>query len=381
VKQARYLVIIIKKGEILKILKGYKTELNPNNKQKTLFIQYCGTARFVYNWALNDRIERYKLGKTTSCYEQITRFNALKDEQFPWIRKTAYIVTEIAFRNLDVAYKNFFRSIKEKKKVAFPKFKSKKNGLGSFSFRINIKVKDNKIKLPLIGWIRLKQKNYLPKENIHLATISEHAGKWFVSILVEEELKENKANELSLGIDFGIKSLAVLSNGKVFENQKPLKSNEKKLKRLQRELARRQKGGKNREKSRKKLARQYERITNIRKNILNKVSSYAVYKVNPKEIIIEDLNIAGMTKNHSLANAIIDVGFGELRRQIEYKSNWNGTKIILTDKWYPSSKTCSKCGNIKTDLKLNDRIYKCDNCGTEIDRDYNASLNLKNYNN
>lgn len=364
----------------MKILRAYKTRLTPNTAQAALFRQYAGAARFVYNWALADRIERYEAGKPTNYYEQKKRFNGLKRELCPWIVDIPYIIQESAFRNLDAAYKNFFRRVKQgTEEKGFPKFKSKHRGLGSFTFRSAVHVEEKRIRLPIIGWIKLAEYGYLPTSGMKVltATVSERGGYWLVSVQVEEELPEpTPATGEPLGIDMGLKTLAVCSDGQTFENPKALVKYEKKLKRLQRELARRKKGGKNRAKTRLKIARMHYKIACIRSTTLHTISRYATAITKPRVVVMEDLNVKGMLQNRHLSKAISDVGFGELRRQVQYKAAWNGVEFVLADRWFPSSKMCSKCGSKKDVLKLSERIYRCASCGNVMDRDQNAAANL-----
>jgi putative transposase len=363
------------------MLRAYKTELAQNNKQITQFMQSAGTARFIFNWALADRIERHKQGLTTNKFEQKRRFNALKKEVYPWIYDVAYTVLEQEFDNCDLAFTNFFRRIKKgDKQVGYPKFKSKKNGIGKFTLRGCITVESNRIKLPKIGWIRLKEDNYLPIKDVKVlfANISERAGHWFVSLQVDTQkvITPLKLTDDIIGVDLGIKVLATCSNGKIFENPKSLAKSEKRLSHVQRELSRRQKGSKNRTKTKKKIAKLHYRISNIRRYALNEVSNYLTVKAKPKVIVLENLNVKGMQQNKHLSKAISDASFSELRRQVEYKANWYGEKILIADRFYPSSKTCSECGSVKPLLKLSERTFVCESCGAVMDRDFNASLNL-----
>jgi len=362
------------------VLRAYKTELDPNNKQRTQLVRYCGTARFIFNWALADRKSQYEQGLPTNMYEQKKRFNTLKDEQFPWVSEVAYTVLQAAFDNSDRAYQNFFRRVKSRaEKVGFPKFKSRKYGLGNFTLRGSIYVKGDTIQLPRLGVIRLKEDYYLPinRSKILSATVSERARHWFVSLQVEEPDKPITAMGTGvIGIDVGIKTLATCSNGKVFENPKSLSRYEKQLTHIQRELSRRQKGSKNRAKTKQKVAKLHYRIANIRQYSLHQVSSYLTARAKPETIVLEDLNVAGMLQNRHLSKAIADASFSELRRQLEYKCAWYGVNLVVADRFYPSSKTCSSCGVKKPLLKLSERTFVCESCGAVIDRDFNASLNL-----
>lgn len=362
------------------MLKAYKTELDPNNRHRTQLVRYCGVARFVFNWALADRKSRYEQELTTSMYEQKRRFNALKDEQFPWVRDVAYTVLQAAFDNSDIAYKNFFRRVKSgTEKAGFPKFKSKKRGLGNFTLRGNIHAQGSTIQLPRLGVVRLKEDNYLPTSGVKIlsATINERARHWFVSLQVEEPDKPVlQPSSGIIGVDVGIKTLATCSDGTTFENPKSLSRYEKRLAHIQRELSRRQKGSKNRAKTKQKVAKLHYRIANIRRYSLHQVSSYLAVKAKPETIVLEDLNVAGMLQNRHLSKAVVDASFAELRRQLEYKCSWYGVGLVVADRFFPSSKTCASCGTKKPLLKLSERTFVCESCGVVIDRDFNASLNL-----
>lgn len=362
------------------MLKAYKTELDINNKQRTQLVRYCGVSRFVFNWALADRKAQYELGMKPNMYEQKRRFNALKDTQFPWIRDVAYVVTESAFANCDRAYQNFFRGIKSNHATGFPKFKSRKNGLGNFTLRGSIHVNDNSVQLPRLGIIRLKENGYLPTSECTIlsATISERSYHWFVSIQVEESDTVHPVTDSSgvIGVDVGIKVLATCSNGKVFDNPKSLTRYEKQLAHIQRELCRRKKGSKNRAKTKQKVAKLHYRIANVRRFSLHEISNYLTVKAKPDTIVLEDLNVSGMLQNRHLSKALSDASFSELRRQLEYKCSWYGVNLMIADRFYPSSKTCSNCGAKKFMLRLSERTFVCEKCGTVIDRDFNASLNL-----
>jgi putative transposase len=280
-----------------------------------------------------------------------------------------------------LAFKNFFARCKKKVKgkKGFPKFKSKKNEKQSFKLDGSIYISDrNHIKLPRVGEVKLKESGYIPLDaEIKWVTVSVKAGKWFVSCLIEDTVKVAPApvNEV-VGVDLGIKTLATCSDGTIYENPKALKKNLKKLKRKQRQLSKKKKGSKNREKAKKKLAKLHNRISNIRKDALHKATSSIVQKNNV--IVLEDLSVSGMMKNHKLAQSIGDASFFEFRRQIEYKAKWNGRTVIIANRFYPSSKLDHKSGKINNFLTLADRtIIHEDN--TTTDRDMNAAINLKNY--
>lgn len=265
-----------------------------------------------------------------------------------------------------------------KDKKGFPKYKSKKNGLGTFRLTGTIKVSDTHIQLPRLGKLKLKERGYLPQDKKILSVVvSERAGRWFVSIQVEEEIIPRDDGEGKIGVDLGVKTLATCSDGQTYENPKALRKNLEKLQHLSKRLSRKKKGGKNRKKAQKRLARLHYKISCIRRDALHKLIT-SLTKTKSK-IVIEDLNVSGMMKNRRLSRAIADVGLFELRRQLEYKGTWYCCEIEMADRFFPSSKTCSSCKSIKNDLKLSDRIYRCDGCGAVIDRDLNAAINLEQY--
>jgi putative transposase len=288
-----------------------------------------------------------------------------------------------ALHNLDQAFAHFFRQVQEKKagkkvKVGFPRFKSKKHGLGSFRLTGAIRLFADAIQLPRLGLLRLKERGYLPCSGVHIlnATVSERAGCWFVSVQVETEMPEPQPAEKPVaGIDLGIARLATVSDGTGIENPRALKSSLRQIKRLQGTVSRRKPGSANRRKAAAKLAKAHLRVANIRKDALHQATS--LLTKTKSAIVLEDLNVSGMMKNHPLAQAIADVGFYEFRRQLTYKGEWYGCQVFLADRYYPSTKRCSNCGNIKAGMDLGERVYECEVCGLIVDRDLNAALNLE----
>ena len=380
-----------KTSSSVKTTRGYKTELDLNNKQTTLCLKHAGCARYAFNWALNKKIEAYKKGEKVPTAIDLHRdLNKLKQTELQWMYECSKCAPQEALRHVDKAYDNFFRKVKLKKqgkhkgKLGFPKFKSKKKGIGSFRLTGAIKVLPDAIQLPRLGKLRLKEHDYLPVNGGHIlsATISEQAGRWLVSIQVEEDRPEPEiATGQPIGIDLGIKTLATLSDATPFENPHALKHQLKKLKRLSHAHSRKQKGSKNREKSRKKLAVLHARIANIRRDSLHKTTSQIVAKTKPASerpslIVLEDLNIAGMLKNRKLSRAIADVGMSEFRRQLVYKAAQAGITVKYANRWYASSKICSSCGWVNEDLDLSQRVFVCVDCGYLADRDYNAAKNI-----
>jgi putative transposase len=371
----------------MEIHRAYKVELALNNKQRTVLLQHAGASRFAYNWGLARRKAEYETsGKSSNAIEQHRQLNVLKKTpEYAWCYTVSKCVFQEALRDLDKAYKNFFRRARNGDiKPGFPKFKSRKRGIGSFRLTGHIRVENGRIRLPRIGWLKLKERGYIPVEDIHIlsATISEKAGRWFVSVQCRKEIEVSQATGEPVGVDLGIKTLAVVSDGRQFENPRALRQAQRKLKRLQRQLARRKRGGQNWRKTKTRLVRQHQRIANLRKDRLHKVTSAIVAKSKPDSerpsvVVLENLNVSGMMKNHNLAQAISDVSLAEFRRQIAYKTHWYGSEVILAGRFFPSSKLCRHCGCVNSDLKLSDRTWVCD-CGKVLDRDLNAAINLKN---
>jgi putative transposase len=375
----------------MQVTRGYKTELDLNNEQTTACLKHAGAARFAYNWGLSRYEAEYKAGRKTPNAQSLHKeLNALKQTELPWMYEVSKCAPQEALRDLEKAFKNFFRKCKLKKigkwkgKCGYPKLKSKKKGIGSFRLTGAIHVEEGHVQLPRLGRLRLKEKGYIPTEGVKIlsATVSEQAGRWFVSVQVEEEQPDpTLAMGNTVGVDLGIKALATCSDGTVMENPKALRSNLKKLRRLSRRHSRKQKGSKNRAKATRKLARLHAHIANIRSDTLHKATSWITAKTKPDQerptcIVIEDLNVSGMLKNHKLARSIADVGFYEFRRQLAYKAVLSGSLVYTVSRWEPSSKTCSWCGWVDEDLQLSDRIFHCKECGYVADRDLNAAINL-----
>lgn len=371
----------------MKITRGYKTELDLNDRQRAVCVKHAGAARFAYNWGLKRKIDAYAAGeKSPSAIDLHRELNALKKGELAWLYEVSKCAPQEALRDLDKAYQHFFRRVKQGKepgeKPGFPQFKSRKRGLGSFRLTGAIHVTETHVRLPRLGWLSLKEHGYIPTEGMHIlsATVSEAAGHWFVSVQCTEEIAETAASGEPVGVDLGIKTLAVVSDGREFANPKALRKAQKQLARRQRELARRQPGGRNRAKTRAKIARLHYRIANIRRDALHQATAAITARNKPESqrpcaIVLEDLNVNGMVKNHRLAQAIADVGMGEFRRQVEYKAQWLGERVVIADRFFPSSRRCSVCGAINAELTLNERVWTCD-CGVVHDRDLNAARNL-----
>ena len=381
------------------MIETIKVQLRPNNKQLTKLFQYAGCGRFAYNWAIAREQENHELGnKFLSDNELRKEFTQLKKhKEYQWLSKISNNVTKQEIKDACNSYKRFFKG-----QSKYPKFKSKKRSKPSF-YQDNVKIqftdthvkvegfstsrKNNKQKL---NWIKLCEKGRIPTNCNYMNPRFTFDGlHWWVSVSIETENDTNIPQNKGVGIDLGLKELAIFSDGNTYKNinkSPKMKKLEKKKRRLQRSISRKyetnKKGGcycktSNIVKREKELLKLTKRLTNIRHNHLHQITSEIV-KRKPSFICIEDLNVSGMMKNKHLSKAIQQQGFYEFRRQIEYKARWNNIPVIIADKFFPSSKLCSCCGEIKKDLKLSDRIYKCD-CGNVIDRDYQASLNLKQY--
>jgi putative transposase len=367
--------------------RAYKTELDLNNQQVTACRKHAGVARWTYNWGLARKQEAYHAtGKSPSAMDLHRELNALKQTDVPWMYEVSKCAPQEALRNLDTAFAHFFRRVKLKQqgmwrgKLGYPHFKSKKHGLGSFRLTGSIVAFPDAIQLPRLGRVRLKEHSYLPTEaKILSATVTERAGHWYVSLLVEQEQVVPENDGAIVGVDLGIKALATLSDGTVIPNPRPLKRRLKIIKRFHRAVSRKMKGSQNRRKAAHRLARLYRKVSNQRQNTLHQVTTQLAKT--KSVVVLEDVHVSGMLKNHHLAQAIADVGFGELRRQLVYKAAWYGSRVILADRWEPSSKTCSGCGWYDETLELKDRIFHCQNpqrpdCGLVLDRDLNAAINL-----
>jgi putative transposase len=355
------------------MLLAIKTKLKLNKEQQVLMAKHAGISRFTYNWGRAAWEDLFSSGLKPNKFMLKKFFNQHVKAEYKWIKEKGICqkVTEFAFENLGNAYDRFFKKLGEK-----PKYKKK--GIND-SFTINaggkpILVGGISIKLPTIGWVKTYEG--LPHTNCTKVTISKSADSWFISFYYEQECKPSVKEHEIVGVDLGVKTLATLSTGVTFENPKHYRNNLKKLKKQQRSLSRKPQGSSNRFKARLKLARLHARISNLRKDTLHKLTTYL--SKNHATVVIEDLNVSGMLSNHNLAGAIADCGFYEFKRQLTYKTEKFGSKLIITDRWFASSKTCSNCGCKKERLSLSERIYICDHCGLEIDRDLNAARNLSN---
>lgn len=366
-----------------------KIRIYPNKMQEEKLKQFVGASRFIYNWALDRQIKNYKDGNKfiSSFTLQKDLTNLKKEIDYTWLNGVSSAMLKRSVENLCKSYIGFFTG-----KSKYPKFKSKKKSKKSFFVRTDrLNVEDKSVNFEKIGRIKIKKNNIPIDIKLSNSYCSFDGKYWYLSFGFEQ--KENQLEldkNLSIGIDLGIKDLAILSNGDVYKNinkSKEMRRLYSKLKRLQRKVSNKYDKNKvgskfvktnNIIKLEKQIKLVHRRISNIRNTYNHKLTS-DIIKMKPYRIVVEDLNVSGMMKNRHLSKAIGQQCFYEIRRQFDYKCKFNGIELVIADRFYPSSKTCYKCGNVKSDLKLKDRVYKCDVCDNEIDRDVQASINLSNY--
>jgi putative transposase len=353
------------------MLKAYKYKLKPNDEQKVLLNKHLGSIRFVYNFFLNERKKEYEDNKNTiNYYDNAKALTELKKrEEYSWLNEINSQSLQDGLKNLETAYKNFFKF-----KKGFPKFKSKRNR-SSFSVPQSVRLENGKLKIPKF------------KEPIDLILSRKFTGKikqctisktptneYFVSILVETEHKKLPKTGKIVGIDLGIKDFVITSDGYKYKNNRYTRTYQTLLKNAQKHLSRKKKGSNRYEKQRLKVAKLHKKITNSRLDNLHKISTDLIRKYD--KIILEDLNVKGMIKNHKLAKDISDVSWSKFMELLTYKAEWNDKEIVKIDRFFPSSKTCNCCGYINQNLKLDMREWTCPSCNTKLDRDLNASINI-----
>ncbi|XZO00163.1 MAG: RNA-guided endonuclease InsQ/TnpB family protein [Microcoleus sp.] len=363
------------------MLLSFKTALIPNNKQQTSFKKACGVARHAYNWAnahIKEVLELRKDDKTIEIPSAIDLHKKLIAEVKSvndWYYETNKNVPQKALADLRQAWDRCFKKVSKQ-----PRFK-KKGHRDSFYLESGTKAKPmikndgKRVKLPSIGWVKLAEP--LPVTAIHNCVISRQADRWFIANKYEIEKPYVDADRPIVGVDIGIKELAVCSHGKVFSNPQAYRRLSKRLKRSQRRVSKRVKGSKNRAKAVKKLSKLHARVSNIRKDAIHKLTNYLAK--NHSEIKIEDLSVKSFLKNHKLAGAIADCGMYEFRRQLEYKTEKFSSKLTLVDRMFPSSQICSNCGKHRHKMPLKNRVYVCPECGHTEDRDLNAARNIERW--
>ena len=358
---------------------AHKIALDPNNVQATYLSRAAGTARFAYNWALAEWKRQYEAWKADNALPKPSQaalrrqLNAAKREQFPWMLEVTKNAPQMAIIQLGQAFQNFFAG-----RARYPRFRKKgvhdRFTLTNDQFGID----GSRIRIPNLGWVRMRETLRFSGK-IMSATVSRVADRWFVSIAVDTQDDSHLAqaeNQGAVGVDLGVKALATLSTGEVVHGPKALAMLLARLRRTSRSLSRKVKGSANRRKAKAKLAKLHARIACVRQDGLHKLSADLTRRFST--IVLEDLNVRGMVRNRHLARAISDMGFAELRRQVEYKAAMRGGVVAVADRFYASSKTCSDCGHKLDDLPLSVREWTCPACGTIHDRDVNAAVNLKN---
>ena len=360
------------------MLKAYKYRMYPTKEQQEQFYQHFGACRFVYNWALEQKIKTYEQdGKSVSRFALNTKITELKAEH-EWLKDINSQSLQGATLNLENAFTKFFRE-----KKGFPHFKSRKNPVQSFSVPQFYKVDfdANKMKLPKIGWITTKlHRNYTGIGKT--VTVSRTpTGKFYISILVDDEqespVKSSFDEKVTVGIDVGIKDFAVLSNGEKIENPNYLKKSMKRLAVLQRRLSKKQKGSNNKVKARLAVSKLHEKISNQRTDFQHKVSSKLISE--NQAVALETLNVSGMLKNHCLAQCIADASWSSFITKLEYKAEWYGKTILRIGQFEPSTKICNVCGYYNGSITLAEREWQCPDCKTNHDRDINAAINIKKF--
>jgi putative transposase len=362
------------------IVRVHKIRLNPTTEQAKYFARACGVARFAYNWALAEWTRQHKEGGKPNEAALRKQLNSIKAVEFPWMAEVTKCAPQVAIKNVGLAFNHFFRRVKLGKKPGYPRFKRK--GIRD-SFRADngpvnasshaVQVVGRTVKLPRCGVVRMREELRLAGRVLG-ASVSRMADGWYVALSVETEERLKSAEDRgAVGVDLGIKALATFSDGGGAPALKPHRAEHKRIVRLSRSLSRKQKGSTNRAKAKAKLARLHLRIANVRKDAMHKLTTNLA--TNYSTIGIEDLNVSGMLKNAKLARAIADAGFFEFRRQLEYKAAMTGAQVIVVDRFYPSSKTCSACGAIHA-ITLGGRVIEC-GCGLKMDRDLNAAINIR----
>ena len=383
------------------MMKSFKVRLVPNNHQRTRLFQFAGTARFAYNWALQKERDAYEASKKFISNNDLRKeFTILRNSaEYPWLKTISNNVTKQAIKDCVDAFQKFF-----KKQSGRPRFKSKRRG--DFSFYQDtgkIRITSTHVKLESIAvskrknkqslnWIRLAEHGRIPVGvKYKQPRITFDGLNWWLSVAVE--FADPKPAEIcgeEVGIDLGIKNLAVCSDGTIYPNvnrTKKVRKLKKKQRKLQRSISRKYEMNKRKGKycktrniikGEQKLLRIHHRLADIRQNYRHQITSGIIGR-KPNPIVLEDLNVRGMMSNRHLAKAVQEQGFYEFRRQIEYKAAWAGLRVVIADRFYPSSKTCIACGHVKKNLRLSERIYHCEKCGNEIDRDLQAAINLKRY--
>jgi len=360
------------------VYRGYRTELDPTRMQVAAFLKHAGTSRWTFNWGLQRKIETYRDGKTATRFDLEKELAARKQTDLQWLGDVSKCARQEALRDLDFAFGTFYRSLHGGRKTGFPKFKKRRLTATSFRFSGDaVKVERTRIRLPRIGWVRLKEAEYLPTGGVHLvaATVSERAGRWFIGLTVGHEVLSPPPNRGPIaGLDVGVARLATLSDGTTFDPHGEFGRLKARLRRTQRSMCRRRRGSANWRKSARAVARIQMRIANVRADRTHKITTELTRT--KSLIVVEDFRAQALGRNRRMSHALWNAGLAELLRQLTYKAKWRGGSVVVAPMFFPSTKRCSSCGSVGPEVPLAQRLFICAACGLEMDRDENAAKNL-----
>lgn len=351
------------------MIRTHRIALDPTTEQQIAFTKACGVARFSWNWALAEWKRQYAAGEKPSAMKLKKQWNALKKEQFPWVYESPKDANQQPFANLDKAFSRFFKKI-----AKHPCFKKKGQRDSFYASNDKLKISDRCVRLSSIGEVKAHEPLRFTGKIVS-GVVGREAQRWFISIAVEvPEIEPLPRTHKAVGIDLGLKTAVVCSDGQSFDAPKPLAAHLRRLRRRSKGVSRKVRGSNNRWKAVQRLSRLHARIKNIRKDWTHKVTTKLIRE--NQAVCFEDLNVRGMTQNRKLSRAISDIGWSEFRRQLEYKAAWYGRQVVAVNQWFPSTKTCSHCGVVRDEMQLSEREFVCFSCGFTQDRDLNAALNI-----